>query len=88
MNLRWSKRFIVSGAAAVLISIVPAIIKVWTELASGNLASDPNWVRPVPTLFEQFILRFPVRTFFVTLVPVGVVMLLAGYLGLHRQKSN
>jgi LPXTG-motif cell wall-anchored protein len=88
VNHLTSKRFIVFGAVAVLISVAPAIIKIWTELEFGNLASDPHWVRPVPTLFEQFILGFPARTFFVTFMMVGVLMLLAGYIGRRRRKSK
>jgi hypothetical protein len=81
-----SKRLIVFGAVVVLISVAPAIIKIWTELKFGNLASDPHWVRPIPTPFEQFVLGVPARTFFVTFMTVGVLMLLAGYIG--RRKSN
>jgi hypothetical protein len=88
MNPRWSNRLIGFGAAAMLISVAPAIIKIWTEFEFGNLASDPNWVRPVPTRFEQFILAFPARTFFVVLVTLSVVLLLAGYIGRHHRKSN
>jgi hypothetical protein len=88
MNQRRSNRLISFGAAVMLISVAPAIIKIWTELEFGNLASDPNWIRPVPARFEQFILGFPARTFFVALVTLGVVMLLAGYIGRHSQKSN
>jgi hypothetical protein len=86
MNQLTSKRLIVFGAGAALISVAPAIIQIWTELKFGNLATDPHWVRPVPTPFEQFALGFPARTFFVTFMTVGVLMLLAGYIG--RQKSK
>jgi hypothetical protein len=78
----------VFGAGAVLISVAPAIIKIWTELGFGNLASDPHWVRPIPTPFEQFILGFPARTFFFTSMTAGVLMLLAGYIGRRHQKSK
>ena len=88
MNQLTSKRLIVFGAGAALISVAPAIIQIWTELKFGNLASDPHWVRPIPTPFEQFVLGFPAMTFFATSMTVGVLMLLAGYIGRRRRKSK
>jgi hypothetical protein len=88
MNRQRSKRLVIGGAVAILIAVVPAVIKTLTELKFGNLASDPHWVRPVPTPFEQFMLGFPARTFFVALVTTGVVMLLAGLIGLRHRKSS
>jgi hypothetical protein len=73
-----SRLFIASGLVALAASPILALIRVNLVLKLGNLTSRPDWARPVPTLYDQCILRLPIRALCIALFVGGLAMLVAG----------
>lgn len=85
MIKRWSQAIVISGAAILFIGIAAAYFKINSELKLADLTSgNPNYVRPLPTSFDVFILRFPAIEFGF----IGTVLLIVGYLGTRPWKSS
>ena len=58
MNQRWSTVAMVFGTAVLLADGPFAYFKIETQLKLSDLRSgNPRWVRPVPTRFDEFVLR-------------------------------
>ena len=75
------KTFMICGGLVLLIAIGAEVYKVNTELKYGNLGSDPHWVRPTPTAFDEFVLGFPVSVLVLTAIAFlvgGIVQKLPG----------
>lgn len=84
MKRRWPRALVVSGVVALLSSCVPAFLKFNTEVNFSNLGSSPYWVRPTPTPYDQFMLQFPAKAFFVVVLIAGLAMLVTGLLRAKR----
>jgi hypothetical protein len=64
------------GAAVFLTGLVAFYFKTNSELKFSNLGSRPDFVPPVPTDFDHFILQFPV----IWVVAFGILLFGASFL--------
>jgi len=82
MIKRWPQAMIILGSILVLIGIAAVYLKANSELKLADLTSgNPNYIRPDPTSFDVFIIRFPA----IELAIMGAVLQIAGYLGVRSR---
>lgn len=76
MSSLWPKAIMIFGLLVLLIGIVSAYYRIAAQLKFADLTSgNPNWVRPNPSSFDVFILRFPVRI----VIVAGAALMIVGY---------
>lgn len=77
MIKRWPQTMMALGTIFLVIGIVAFCLKVNSDLKLADLTSgNPNYIRPEPTGFDVFIIRFPGIEFLI----VGAILQIAGFL--------